>query len=549
MTDYRPGVPRAHSRRFGTALTAVWVAVAVAATVGTFALLYAASTHAFVPDSDGATVILEGYAMTHGHLLLSGWAISLDSFWTVDALWNAAAVVVYGVHPLLLHAVPAAIATAVVVIGVAMAVEERRGVAAVAAAGTVFAILALPSQAWANFFIRGPWHVGTALWCLVAFYAVRKGRFGWGFAVAVVFLAAGLLGDLQMLALGVAPVFAAGVTAMARKREWRAGLPLMVAAVASVVLAEVVRKIAHAIGTFGIAGANPIASRAQMIHNIKHGIHEGALLMGVGQAYYGLGAVPEKLSYVHLVAVALVFLALAGATVALIWGVLRGPESVVGESSEAAWRLDDMLVFAAFASFVAFVVLASAPDPTYARYLTGGIIFGTILAGRLVGRFVQNLRWKSVGIVAGVVGFAAASCFAAGVALNLDQPAPIAGTTTLANWLEAHHLHHGVGAYWDASIVTVESNDKVVVRPVVSPPGDPKLVRYLRNSAGYWYNEPFHFVVFDLAAPWGGVSSQTATNTFGQPEHSYTVNGMYEVMVWKKVLVLPNRVNTAAHKS
>ena len=42
------------------------------------------------------------------------------------------------------------------------------------------------------------------------------------------------------------------------------------------------------------------------------------------------------------------------------------------------------------------------------------------------------------------------------------RPDPVA---TLASFLEAHHLHEGIGDYWSAAITTVESGGKVVVRP------------------------------------------------------------------------------------
>ncbi|MGO9559991.1 MAG: hypothetical protein ACLPQS_12135 [Acidimicrobiales bacterium] len=520
-------------RRAGLAVAAA------AAVIGLFVLLYAISVHAFAPDSDGATVLLEGQAMAHGHLLLSGWAISLDSFWTIDALWYLVADAAFGLHADLLHAVPAAIATAVVVIGVVMAVEERRRIAAIAAAtATVVAILAFPAQALAIFLLRGPLHVGTALWCLVAFLAVRRGKFGVGFVVATLFLAAGLLGDLQMLALGVVPVFGAGVLAMCRTRQWRIGLPQATAAISSLVLAEVVRRIARALGTFSIAKANPIATLTQMLHNVKHGLHEGELMMGVGTTYYGIGADPRALSYAHFVAILVVGVAVVGTAVAAISGALRARPTVVGTSSEAAWRLDDMLLLATLAAPVAFVILAASPDPEYARYLTPGIIFGAILSGRVVGRLAEDLSWGVLGRAAAAIGLAASCCYIAGAAINLDQSAPQSSAATLGSWLEAHDLHDGIGAYWSSSIVTVESSGRVEIRPVVARNGH-DLVRYDRNSAAYWYTEPFNFLVFDIQAPWGDVSWQTAVTTFGPPSSAFTVAGTYRVMVWDRTLHVP----------
>lgn len=511
------------------------VAVSLAAAVGLYILLYAIAVHAYAPDSDGATPVLQGQAMLHGNVLLNRWTLSLDSFWTVDVLWYLVAVLFYGVHPVLLHAVPVLIVVGVIGIGVVMAVEERRGKAAVAAAATVVVILALPAQALARFLLRGPLHVGTAFWCLLAFLALRRGKFGWGFAIAVVLLAAGLLGDLQAAALGVVPMMLAGLTAMGRTRDWRGGLPQVAAAISAVLLAELVRRIARAFGTFSIAKANPIATFLQMVHNVKQGIHVGVSLMGVGSAYYGLGADPRSLSYVHLLAILVVFATVAGTALAVVWGVLRGRPSVVGAGSQVAWRLDDMLLFGALGSAAAFIVLAASYNPAYGRYLTAGIIFGAILSGRVVGRVVQDFRWRKVARLAAALGLAATACYVADVAINLDTSAPVSKAAVLASWLESHDLHEGIGDYWSASIVTVESSGRVEVRPVFAP-NDVRLFGFNRNSSQDWFNETFHFLVFRLGTPWGNVTYRTAVDTFGPPSRAYIVDASYQVMVWRQPL-------------
>ena len=132
-------------------------------------ILYAAAHHAFAGDSDGATVVLQGQAMRSGNVTLHGWALSLDSFWTIDAVVYSLVELVTGVHGMLLYLVPAVIAAAVIVVGVFLAREGRRGIAAVAAGTTVIVVLALPSHELANVFLRVQLHIGTALLCLCAF--------------------------------------------------------------------------------------------------------------------------------------------------------------------------------------------------------------------------------------------------------------------------------------------------------------------------------------------------------------------------------------------
>ena len=92
------------------------------------AFLYEVATKSFPGDSDGATVVLEGQAMSAGHLTLHGWALAADSFWSVDALFYTVGVGLLGIRPLLLRLVPAFIAALVVLFGVLVAgttVRER----------------------------------------------------------------------------------------------------------------------------------------------------------------------------------------------------------------------------------------------------------------------------------------------------------------------------------------------------------------------------------------------------------------------------------------
>src|ERR1700685_3049257 len=136
-------------------------------------VLYVISAHAFSASSDGATVVLEGQAMSAGHLRLGGWSLSLDSFWLVDALFYAVVELFTGVRSVTLYLVPAIIAALVITVGAWLAGWDRRGAGRVAAAATVVALLAFPSFALSNVFLQGALHVGTVLWCLIAFAGGR----------------------------------------------------------------------------------------------------------------------------------------------------------------------------------------------------------------------------------------------------------------------------------------------------------------------------------------------------------------------------------------
>lgn len=489
--------------------------------------LSVASAHAFPGNSDGATVILEGRSMASGNLTLSGWALSLDSFWGVDAPFYAVATALAGVRPVLLHVVPAVIAALVVAVGFALARDGRRGLAGLAGGGTVLALLGLPARPFAYFFLLGPLHVGTALGCLVAFAALGRPRPGRWWFLAVAVLAAGLVGDLQTLALGVTPVLLAGAVAMARRRDWRAGVPAGTAAVAAGLLAVALREGAKLFGTFSIAHANPTGSTATKIANLGRIVRDAPTVFGVDQGAFGAPGMPPALEAVHLVGLVLVVAAVVLAAAALVRGALAGTTPALAGSAPEAWRLDDLLVLGFFADLATFVLLTIDATPNYQRYLTAGVIFGAVLAGRLVARATARRRALAAPGLVVLLGYAAA------FAVTLTQPAPPQPIAPLTRFLAAHHLTQGIGDYWSSSIVTVTSRGAVAVRPVVEAP-DGRLVRYLKQSTSSWYTgKNFEFLVYDASAPFGGVDASTAAATFGPPARRYLVDG-YAVLVYAR---------------
>lgn len=561
--DTQPEQGEAARPRRSTARSIAVVGALGAGLVGLVVLLYACSIHAIPGDSDGATVVLQGQAYTEGHVLLHGWALSLDSFWAVDAVIYTILVAIAGVRPGLLYAGPAIIAAGVIVVGCLMAREGRRGGAAVAGCVTVIALLGLPTHTLAYFFLRGPLHIGTALWGLIAFAAIRRGRFGVGWVVSVLFLAGGMLGDLQAVAYAVIPVGIAGLVAMLRERNWRAGIAQVAAALTAVVVDEVVRKVRNALGGFTIGAANPIAGRHELLKNVKHVFTYGSEFFGIKNTLFMTGGVPSWLQHFHAVGAAVAAASVIGALVLLLRGLILGPRAsrsagaATAEASAPAetpdqrgtrrhqrspaplWRLDDMLLIATFGPAGAFVVLAVTPDPQYTRYLTASIVFASCLAGRMVARAWPHLGhgvWAKA--VAGV-GIAAVLLFGASVGYTLAQPDPGQPAGQLVSWLEAHHLDNGVSDYWSASVTTVQSHGRVTVRPVVTG-SHGTLRRYTKQSASSWYQRPFQFFVWDTQLPWGGDDTNRAIATWGTPLHINKV-GPYWVLQWPYTLkVDPN---------
>ncbi|HWD24318.1 MAG TPA: hypothetical protein VG368_02540, partial [Acidimicrobiales bacterium] len=303
---------------------ALWTVGVVTVGAGVFALLDVASVHWVAANSDGATIVLQGQSMRSGSILLSGWSLPLDSFFTTEVPFYAIADALVGLGHGLVNAVPAVIASVVVLVAVALAARPGRGSTSLAGAAFVVALLALPSPALSYFFLQGPWHVGTALACLVAFAGASSGRFDARAALAVLALTLGLLGDVQILALGVVPVLLGGVVGSCRARSLRVLWPPSAIALSSVVLAYGLRKLADAVGTFTLVGANPTARLAEVGINFRHLPSRFAGLFGVGTVPIGPDTTASRFAVVHAIALAVVLVGFAGGLFSLFRGAILG---------------------------------------------------------------------------------------------------------------------------------------------------------------------------------------------------------------------------------
>jgi hypothetical protein len=487
-----------------------------------------ASLHIVTISPDGSTVLLEGQALSGGNLTLHGWLLALDSFWTLDAPFYALGVWIFGVSPLLLNLVPAAIAALIVIVASRIAADGREGNARVAAIVAVLAFLALPAPDMTDYLLQGPWHVATALYCLLAYLGASRHRFGWPWALAVAALAAGLLGDLMILVIGVLPVMCAGLVYMRRTRSWRAGLPAFSAGVAGLVVAIAVRELADLVGTYALTSRN-LALRGSLISsNFRHLPSRFAALLGVGSLKLkGITNGPSALQVFHVLGLAIV----VAVVLAAAFGLIRGLVGTPGTAPKRQERpVEDFLVLGFIADIGFFAFASQSANLEFVKYLTPGVVIAAVLVGRGAGSLAPVIRARRVWRASVVLALCICVAFAVDFGLQFGRPLPPRPAYALAQFLRAHNLRNGVGDYWSSSLVTVEADDHVTVRPVTTLSG--KIVQYDRQLDTDWYRgQSLSFLVYDTARPWHDVNATSAVATFGEPSHVFLV-GTYRVMTW-----------------
>ena len=226
--------------------------------------------HATNANSDGATVVLEGQAMSAGHLLLAGWSLSLDSFWTVDVPFYAVAIRLTGVTRNLIFTVPSVIAALVFLVSALLTTGRQHGLGQSSGCWSSRCRSRSRPGHFRSSSCRARSMSATTLWVLLAFALVSGNRFDWRWGLAICLLVAGALGDFQTAALGMVPVLLSGLLAADIAKSWRKALPLLSAPIVAIVAYYAIREAAKRIGTFTIARANSISSPHQSLANLEH---------------------------------------------------------------------------------------------------------------------------------------------------------------------------------------------------------------------------------------------------------------------------------------
>lgn len=510
--------------------------------LGALTALFVAVGHHVVPmNSDNATLVLEGQSMRSGDISLSGWALALDSFWTTEAPVYALGLWLGIGSATMLYLGPAIVAS--LAVGVAAWIARGSGSLPQRIVGPVLvlALLALPAPGLSFYLLQGGWHVGTALLVLIAFGGLGT-RSRWGAVLAGVALTLALLGDLQTLAFGVAPIFLCALLAVVRERRvGETAVRLAVVGVAAPLLALGLHHLAEALGSYAVLNANPTPNLSHELANVARiPAREAGLAGAVALPVHTATGGPTLARVLHGVGFGLVMLSVAVALIGLSVGLLRGSREARPPSDWwATVTLDDLLLAALCGDLADFIVLSGTGNGNYARYLTASVLFAAALAGRALSRVTRRLSGSELLRLVAVVGLFSAASIGA-FAESFSLPAAAEEPLPLGSFLTAHHLTSGVGDYWSSSIVTVETNGAVGVRPVITAPSG-HLVRYGRSSTSAWYaGAHFDFVVFDTAHPWRGVDAATTLATFGRPNAVDSV-GSYRIFVYRSSFTVSPR--------
>ena len=175
----------------------------------------------------------------------------------------------------------------------------------------------------------------------------------------------------------------------------------------------------------------------------------------------------------------------------------------------------EQLLCAAIIGSIGIYLVSAMPVPGGAREIAAVLPCGAVLAARacvparITGTVRSGLAVAVTALVALVPLGAAAT-----------QPPLTPATTPLAAWLETHGLSYGIAGYWDASVVTLQSGDRVQIRAVdlrnkiLVPSWETNLL---------WYTASRHDATFVVADRNGRYPAAAFEKQFGRPVAAYPV--------------------------
>ena len=406
-------------------------------------------------------------------LLLHGWTIADVTYYTTEIPQYMLIELIRGLGPDVEHIAAASTYTLLLLAAGLLARGRSTGREGLIRFAVAAGIMIAPQFGNAtHLLLSQPDHLGTQLPLLLAFLLLDRAPRRWYVPVAVgAILTLVVIADqVAMLTAAVPLAIVCGARALLgvvwnRKSlasQWYE-LSLVAVAVLSYAAAKLaVRLIIHLHGFQVLPLATkrtPIADIGQHIVLTVDGILNvfAADFLHLSKSSLlgpSLGGLPMAagiaLAAVHLVGVALA-----------VWGFFRAFRYFFDPSD-----LVSPVLATAIVVNVAAYVLSIVPVTLFdTREIVAVLPFGAVLAGRMVPgtltrlprRLKPALAWVSVGVLA---------CYMAGLGYGTAHRPVADFDQAIVPWLEAHHLTTGLGTYFEANLITMDSGGRVAVRTV-----------------------------------------------------------------------------------
>ncbi len=503
-----------------------WIAAyAVAVVVLFLCYLRVSATQGVAPD--GASNALEAWAMLHGNPLLRGWTLTDVSFYTTELPEYIAVELIRGLGPSVVHVSAAFTYTLMTLLAGLVAKGRATGREGVARALIGSGLMLAPQLGDPVYVLLGsPDHVGTGVPLLATFLVLdRAPRRWWTPPVIALMLTWAMIGDSLTLVVAVIPLAAVCAIRLYRGLVLRGTslaaqwfeVSLIAAGVVAALLSTLILRVIGHLGRFALLA--PVQGLVKAAHVTLHLrlAGEGVLaLFGADVFGHPQGLAQVLIAWFHLLGVGLV-----------AWAVCRALRRFFSGDD----LLVQVLVVAIVVNLAAYVISSLPVSIFDTREIAQVLPFGAVLAGRLLAGEAVKARLAPAAALA-------LACYAAALGFGAVQPAAPARNQALADWLVAHHLDTGLGAYTEDNVTTLDSGGRVLLITASWEPTGARPRAY--QSEASWSDPRLHYANFvvntSVDGPRSDIPYRDLLAAFGRPAATYHV-GPFVVMVWHKNLL------------
>jgi hypothetical protein len=395
----------------------------------------------------------------------------------------------------------------------------------------------------ASTLLLSPDHIGTMVPLLVMWLILDRAGRRWHVPVlAGLILALATVADMVTLLEGTVPVIVVCLLRLLRDR--RSGqarwfeLALAGSAAASAVAAQLAVSLIRSSGGFILQPLPPALIQYSTLE--QHAVNTGKGLLALfggdffntpsrpNASFFGDHPGPDMaIGAVHLAGLALAAWALCIA----LRRCYREREFVVTGLAVAVIVVTAAYLFSLrSASFLGLREMAGVLPMT--AVLAGRLLPGRLAAAMQTGQPAIR-RLAASGLL--IVMLLAGAFSAANLAYNATRPSVPAQYHPITGWLAAHHLSYGLGGYWQAGSITLDSAGRIKVRAVFLQGSQAAAGQWETRES--WYEPRLHNADFAVVSPGAsGLRLAALTAAFGPPAHSYRVAGS-TVLTWHKNLL------------
>ncbi len=467
-------------------------------------------------DSDYSNLVLEAQDMLQGNVLRSGWSLTGLSFFPTDLLYFCAGVALFGVSLKAYYFACGFMITMLVFVSWLL-VKDYIAEDKITKLLLFVAAVMLPCR-FAVYTLRA--HTGVFVWMFLALYLYehyirnKSRRHVVGYILCVVLA---VMGDPIGLLLVPLPLCIWSIILwLQEKQTLKESCAILFQNIIAIVIAFVLDKLYFLIGG---ANKNSFLERQTFI-NLDEIWSKLALYIRT-LLYLGDGnieAVPIVSAASVLAIANICFILLA--FIFIIWQIVNFIKQEKHDFTTVILGIGFLII-----SLLFILTTIGSNDIYCCRYYGfWPMLMGVVLV-RNLSVFAQK-RKRIVFLIALLSLFIVAGKIRSN---TVEDKTESAVNMELIQVLEENNLTTGYASFWNASAITVISNDEIKSRAIVC--FEEQMVPYDWYSKKDWYNEEAFFVITSEEDSTFGVQPNNVRKTFGLEDEIITVGDM-EILVY-----------------